>query len=108
MEARPTGFELSFTKPVDPVAAADAANYTVASFTYERWEKYGSPEIDRAEHRIRRAVVASDGRSVHLTVEGFRAGYVYELAIDEVPGADGETLLHPNAYYTLNVIPRTP
>ena len=53
-------------------------------------------------------MVASDRRSVHLTVEDLRAGYVYELAIDDVPGADGETLLHSDAYYTLNVIPRTP
>ena len=45
---------------------------------------------------------------MHLTVEGLGAGYVHELTIDGLTSADGETLLHAEAYYTLNVIPRTP
>ncbi len=105
MRAQPGGFELTFTKPVEAATAADVASYAMASFTYHRWEKYGSPEIDRHELAITRAVVGDDQMSVRLTVEGLREGYVHELRLAGVRSREGEPLLHDEAYYTLNVKP---
>ncbi|MHC5005137.1 MAG: hypothetical protein ACYTJ0_18680, partial [Planctomycetota bacterium] len=105
MRVRPDGFELIFTQPVDERTAADPAAYRMASFTHERWEKYGSPEIDRRELAVRRADVAPDGRSVRLVVDGLRRHHVHELVADGVRNRSGEPLLHADAYYTLNVIP---
>jgi glucose/arabinose dehydrogenase len=105
MRVTPDGFHLAFTQPVDPETASDLASYAMVRFTYERWEKYGSPEIERANVPIRRATVAQDGRSVRLVVDGRRPHFVHELQLSGIRNAAGEPLLHDVAYYTLNVIP---
>jgi hypothetical protein len=43
--------------------------------------------------------------SVLLVCEGLRAGYVHELHLPGMRSAEGEALLHGEAYYTLNRIP---
>ena len=106
MEARPDGFLLTFTKPVDDAAAARTDAYTMSSFTYERHAEYGSPEFDRDEVSIRHVEVSGDGRSVRLVLDRLRPGYVHELKMAGVRSADGEPLLHDEAYYTLNRVPR--
>ena len=105
MHARPNGFRLLFTEPVDPATAADPASYRLESYTYELHAAYGSAEMDRAEPRVRSASVSSDRRTVDLEVEGLRAGYVHELHLSGVRGPEGVPLLHDEAYYTLIRIP---
>ena len=105
MHARPNGFRLLFTEPVDPATAADPASYRLESYTYELHAAYGSAEMDRAEPRVRSASVSSDRRTVDLEVEGLRAGYVHELHLSGVLGPEGVPLLHDEAYYTLIRIP---
>jgi hypothetical protein len=43
---------------------------------------------------------------VRLKCEGLRAGYVHELHLPGVKSATGAGLVHPEAYYTLNRIPK--
>ncbi len=105
MKAEPDGFTLTFTQPVDPATAGDVASYAMNSFTHERFEKYGSPEIDRKECIITSAEVADDGMSVRLKVSGLRTPFVHDLKLDGVRNAAGEPLLHAVAYYTLNALP---
>ncbi len=106
MEARPDGFLLTFTKPVDHAAAARRDAYAMSSFTYERHAEYGSPEFDRGEVSITHVEVSGDARSVRLVLDPLRPGYVHELKMAGVRSADGEPLLHDEAYYTLNRVPR--
>jgi glucose/arabinose dehydrogenase len=108
LEVRATsdGFELRFTRELDPERAADPASYGVASFTHHRWEKYGSPEIDRQEHAVRAVELAPDGRGVRLAVPGRRVRCVHELRLAGVRDRGGKPLLHAEAWYTLNVIPQ--
>ncbi len=105
MSARPDGFELRFTQPVDAKSAGDPGSYEMASFTHHRWEQYGSPEIDRKTLPVSRVTVSSDRRSVRLEVPGLRRTYVHELMLPGIRNRDGAPLLHPEAYYTLNEIP---
>ena len=105
MHALPDGFEVTFTKPIDTASAAATGCYSMVSFTHHRWEKYGSPEIEQKELTISKAHVAADGMSVRLAIEGLRTPYVHELHLNGIRSAEGEALLHPVAYYTLNVIP---
>ena len=77
----------------------------MAGFTYHRFEKYGSPEIDRHPLVIRSATVGDGRRCVGLVVDGLREGYVHELQMEGIRSAAGQPLLHREAYYTVNVIP---
>lgn len=105
-EARPDGFELSFTKNVDTDSASAPSSYRLSSYTYYYHQTYGSPEIDTKQLRVRSATVAPDGLRVRLGIDGLREGYVHELHAVGVRSADGDELLHPRGYYTLNAIPR--
>jgi glucose/arabinose dehydrogenase len=106
MHAQPDGFELVFTSEVDPATAGLPASYSLASYTYLYSSAYGSPEIDVRSHSITSASVSADGRRVRLKAEGLRELYVHELRAGGVRSAGGLALAHPDAYYTLNRIPR--
>jgi hypothetical protein len=106
MKARPDGFELTFTKPVDKVRAADVASYRMTSHTYLYSGAYGSEEIQVAPNAIVSAQVAADGLGVRLKVDGLREHHVHELHADGLRSAGGEALDHADAYYTLNRLPK--
>lgn len=105
MEARRDGFFLTFTKPLNRESAAAIESYRMSSYTYLYSSAYGGPEIENQQLTVRKATVAADGMSVHLSVDGLREGYVHELSAAGVVCADGGRLLHEKGYYTLNKIP---
>ena len=103
--ARPDGFEIVFTRPVDPATAGDPASYAIEGFTYHFHHQYGSPPIDRQEHAVTAVEVSPDGLRARLQVEGLRMGYAHQVVMSGVRSAEGEPLLHDTGYYTLNRIP---
>ncbi|MBW3539415.1 MAG: hypothetical protein KY476_04025 [Planctomycetes bacterium] len=105
MRARPDGFELTFTEPVDRKSAGDPGSYNLTTYTYIFQASYGSPEVDHTTPKIRGITVAEDGRSVRLAIDGLQIGHVHELHMDGLRSTGGRPLLHPIGYYTLNVIP---
>ncbi|MEM8670738.1 MAG: hypothetical protein AAGG48_24640 [Planctomycetota bacterium] len=105
MHAKPDGFELVFTRPVDPVTASDVESYSMSSHTYLYQSAYGSDEIQQQSLTITEAIVSEDRMRVRLKVNGLRELFVHELTAHGVRGKNGEPLLHANAYYTLNRIP---
>lgn len=105
MRAKPDGFELEFTRPVDMESAMNLKSYRMKNYTYLLQAKYGSPEILTQKNSIQDVSVSDDGLTVRLTVDGMRQGYVHELTCINLKSRQGDTLLHPNGYYTLNRIP---
>jgi hypothetical protein len=105
MRARKDGFELTFTQPVDPATAGKVSSYQMKTFTYIYQASYGSPEVDQTTPKITKAAVGKDHKSVRLWVNGLQIGHVHDLALAGVRSAEGQPLLHPQAYYTLNYIP---
>lgn len=105
MSARPDGFELTFTQPVDTKSASNPAAWNMQTWTYIFQSAYGSPEVDQSTPTIKAVTVAADGLSLRLTVDGLREGHVHELQAPGLRNADGLPLLHPQAWYTLNYIP---
>jgi hypothetical protein len=105
MQAKPEGFELNFTQPVDAASAAQVMSYSLITYTYIYQADYGSPEVDFTEPVIRSATVSDDHRRVRLVVDGLQAGHIHELVAAGVRSAAGSPLLHAEAYYTLNRIP---
>lgn len=106
MRARPNGFRLVFTKPVDPQSAGDAKSYSMSSHTYRYHATYGSDEIQKKAVAIDNVGVSDDGLTVDLEASGLRELFVHELIADGIRSRNGEPLLHPEAYYTLNRIPK--
>jgi glucose/arabinose dehydrogenase len=105
MRAKPDGFELTFTQPLDPKTAADPRSYTMKTFTYIYRADYGSPEVDATTPKIEGALVSKDRKSVRLFAGPLQEGHIHEVHANGVRSAEGLPLLHPEAYYTLNYIP---
>lgn len=106
MRARPYGFELTFTEPVDPKTASDAASYKLETYTYIYQADYGSPKVDNTKPEITKIELGADHRSVRLHINGLQIGHVHDLKLPGVRSGMGAPLLHPAAYYTLNYMPR--
>jgi hypothetical protein len=105
MKLTRTGFDLTFTKPLDADSAGRPAAYSLQSFTHYYWSTYGSPEVDRRAEKVAGVHVSADRRTVSLAVGGLRPGRIYEVHLDGVKSADGDSVLHPEGYYTLNDLP---
>lgn len=105
MQAKEDGFVITFTGEVDEAAAQNPDSYKAAAWTYIYQGSYGSPEVDTATPRIDEITVAPDKKSVHLKVSGRVRGHVHHFNLDGVKSAKGESLWHPDVYYTLNEIP---
>jgi hypothetical protein len=106
MKALADGFRLEFTQPVDAATAIDPSSYSMTRYTYRHHSDYGSPEILAEPCPIESVSVAPDGLSVELSVGNRRELFVHELLAEGVRSAQGRPLLHPEAYYTLNRIPK--
>jgi hypothetical protein len=105
MEARPNGFRCTFTKPIKR-ESAQAQLFQIKSYTYEYHAEYGGPEIETRDLAVKVASISPDGLSVELQVEGLREYFIHELNVTGLASSDGESLVHPVAYYTLNHIPK--
>ncbi len=105
MKAEPDGFTLHFTKSIDAKTAGDAGSYKMETFTYIYQADYGSPEVDKTTPAITKVLVNADGKGARLYLEKLEEGHIHHLTAPGVRSTDGEALLHPVAYYTLNYIP---
>jgi hypothetical protein len=106
IRARPDGFVVRFTRPVDVAQAARPESYALQTYTHIYQQGYGSPEVDQTRPNITAAEVAPDGLSVRLRINGLVQGHVHEFHLAGLRSAHGELLLHDRAYYTLNEIPK--
>ena len=104
MRAKPDGFELTFTEPVDSQAAGDVKSYKLKTYTYIYQSDYGSPEVDQTKPTITKVEVSADKKTVRLFVDKLQRGHVHELQIN-VKNEAGLPLLHNTGYYTMNNIP---
>lgn len=104
MRAKPDGFELTFTQPIDAKTAGDPTSYKMSTYCYIYRADYGSPEVDHTKPSITRVEVGKDGKSVRLFVSKLEEGHIHELDAGGVRSAEGLPLLHKEAYYTLNYL----
>lgn len=106
MKAKPDGFELLFTQPVDRASAENPASYKLGTYTYIYQSSYGSPEVDHTTPTIKSATLSSDGKRVSLIIDGLQRGHIHELLAEGIRSTNRLPLLHNVAYYTLNHIPK--
>ena len=106
ISATADGFKVTFTKPVDQKIASVATNYQLATFTHIYRQGYGSPEVDQTTPVATQAVVSEDLMTVDLKVDNRVQGHVHDFRLPAIRSNEGEPLVHADAYYTLNEIPR--
>lgn len=106
MHAKPDGFVITFTEPIDASSAKKIDSYKAAAWTYIYQKGYGSPEVDKVTPVIDKVTVAPDKKSIHLKVSGLTRGHVHHFNLNGVKSSSGKTLWHPDVYYTLNEIPK--
>ncbi len=105
MKAKDNGFELEFTKPVNRAIAENPATYQITSFNYKYHYNYGSPIVGQQKGAVQKVEVSEDGRTVRLTIDGMRLGFIHQLKASNLKSNNGEKLLHDTGYYTLNEVP---
>ena len=104
VRATPDGFEITFTRPVDPAWLAQPLNYTVQQWHYQPTMKYGGPKQDLENLKVTSARPSADGTAVTLTIPGLKTGRCVYLRTDPT-STDGEAMWSTEAYYTLNQRP---
>jgi len=105
IEAKPDGFEITFTEPVDLSSVKNPTSYAIGNFNYQYHHNYGSPVINQGSCPVKAIEVSPDRLKVRLVVDSLKAGYIHEIKTEGVLSAQRNTLLHHVAYYTLNQFP---
>lgn len=106
VSAKPDGFEITFTKPVDIASANDLNSYVGKNYVYKYHAVYGSPQTNIEEANIKGVKVSEDGMSVRVVMDNLKQYYVHEFTLGGIVDREtGNNLLHPTMYYTLNNIP---
>ena len=96
------GFELRFTKAVDPNTASDPGNYSMTRYRYRYHAGYGSPKVGVTPVAVTSARVSADRMAVKLSVPDLVEGWLYDLRPVSVRSSAGEQLATTMAAYTLN------
>ena len=96
------GFNVTFTKPVDPTTAEKPASYAVQHWGYKYENKYGGPEVDRTAVKEIQITLSADRKVAHLKLPQVIPLKVYEIRIPGVKSADGNSLRNDIGWYTVN------
>lgn len=102
MNLTPTGFDLTFSKPVDAAIASDLGTYKVQRYYYKYHKQYGSPKTDVSDVVVKQVKLSADGRKVSLVIDNLKEGYIYDLKMGKITTKEGQTLLNRAIFYTLN------
>ena len=82
MRARPDGFELTFTEPINAEIAGKPETWNLQTCCYVFQSSYGSPEVDQTTPKVTEVSVSEDRYSVRLKIDGLQRGHIHELHAD--------------------------
>lgn len=103
MKLTPTGFDLTFSQPIDEATAHDLANYRFRSYYYEYHRAYGSPQKDMQTVNVSGVNLSADRKTVSLTLTDLKPNRIYELTMGNLQANKGQKkLMNRLVCYTLN------
>jgi glucose/arabinose dehydrogenase len=102
MHLTKTGFELTFTRPLETAAASKPETYKVQTYYYEYHAAYGSPQMDLQQIEPKSVVLSDDQTKVTLEFDPLTAWRIYQFDLKELKAEDGAAIANPLAIYTLN------
>ena len=105
IHARPAGFVVRFSRPVDAARAADSQHYRITSAYRVSTAAYGGDDQGHRAERIQRVSVSSDRLEALVELEQLDAGRVYAFQLQSL--ADDDRPFFPaEGYYTLRRVPQ--
>jgi glucose/arabinose dehydrogenase len=102
MNLTKTGFEITFTKPVEASSASDPAAYKFRRYYYEYHAEYGSKEFDLKDVPVKSVTLSADRKRVSVELEELIPWRIYEMHLGSIKGDDGKPVVNPVVAYTLN------
>lgn len=103
MKLTPTGFDLTFTQPLDENRAQSVANYQFQRYYYEYHKAYGSPRMDVQPVTVKTVTLSPDRKIVSLTLADLKPGRIYQLDLGDLQATGGQKkLMNKLVCYTLN------
>lgn len=97
------GFEIQFTRAVDPVLASRPANYAVSSYTRTSTPAYGGPDESRRVDPVLDVTLSPDRTRARLRLAEVRRNFVYEIRLQNLAGS-GQEFFPAEAYYTVRAL----
>lgn len=106
IRAKPNGFEIEFTEPLQNDQQTLPGDFLVQQWRYEGTSGYGGPKLDLKTLKVNSAEISDDRKKVTLTIDGLKKEHVVYFMIPEnLKGRSGQSLWSSEAWYTLNNIP---
>ncbi|WP_337040417.1 DUF7133 domain-containing protein [Emticicia sp. 17c] len=102
MNLTKTGFDLTFTLPLNEQSAQDISNYKFKRYYYEYHQAYGSKQFDVQDIPVKSVKVSADRKKVSIELADMKAGYVYELRTGDLKTNDEKYLFNNLLCYSLN------
>lgn len=87
--AKKNGMSITFTEPLDPATASDAAQYVVKTWSLKRTADYGSKHFDEQTLKVANVTLSADRRTVLLELPDIRPTWCMSIEY-KLTGSNGE------------------
>jgi len=106
VRAKPTGFEIEFTEPLNEASEIKPGDILVQQWWYLPTANYGGPKMDLEDLKITRINISQDRTRVYLEIPDLKKEHVVYFRLPEnLQSTSGQSLWSSEAWYTLNNIP---
>ena len=105
LTATPTGFEVTFFRPVDPAAATDSASWSIQGYTREWGGSYATPDSGRYSPTVSSIKALDGGKTIRITASELKPGHVYDISTTGKLTST-EKLWPSEAHYSMKVVPK--
>ncbi len=107
VRARSDGFEIELTAPLHDAVSPSPADVRVRRWRYVATADYGGPKLDEVDVPVESVARSDDGLRLRVKLGDMRPGFVHHLRLSAgLVSAAGSPLRGPEAWYTLNVVPK--
>ncbi len=107
MNLSKSGFELTLTEPITE-ASLNSSTFHLRHYYYDYHKKELTEPVDKAiqldlqDVTILEKSLSTDGKTLSLSIDKLKPGYIYELKLDNLKSENGEVLENNLICYTLN------